>query len=327
MARRSCAISWMRFLSMSMIVMCHFFQHYGNELAWWFNVGVEVFFIISGFLYGQKEIDNTIDFYKKRMIKIIFPVWIYLLFFTAFMFVVNRSYVSGRNIYNAFWGSVPYKGLEHLWFVPYIMFCYFITPLLKIIRKRTAKNKLSINVFLFLAFIFIWELAYHSYKFYFQPYLVACYIAGYFLGNAFFYWGGVQDKQRRFLHISIFSVLVALILNSIRIYIKYFANHSSTGNLFNTYEHYSHVALGMAIFCLCFWAFRKSEYNFLLQLSDKYSYDIYIVHHFIINSNYSILNYIDNPLIGICISILRYYLRLLYLIKLITFSRNIYYIT
>lgn len=183
--------------------MCHFFQHYGNELAWWFNVGVEVFFIISGFLYGQKEIDNTIDFYKKRMIKIIFPVWIYLLFFTAFMFVVNRSYVSGRNIYNAFWGSVPYKGLEHLWFVPYIMFCYFITPLLEIIRKRTAKNKSSINVFLFLAFIFIWELAYHSYKFYFQPYLVACYIAGYFLGNAFFYWGGVQDKQRRFLHISI----------------------------------------------------------------------------------------------------------------------------
>lgn len=190
MTHRSYAISWIRFLAMCMIVTCHFCQHYGNELAWWFNVGVEIFFIISGFLYGQKEIDDSIRFYKKRAEKIIPPFWIYLFIFTAVMFFVNRSYISLRNLYDAFLGAVPFKGLEHLWFVPYIMFCYFITPLLQNIKNRVSRDNLARNAFLFLISIFVWELVFHSYKFYFQPYLIACYIAGYFLGSDFFYWGG-----------------------------------------------------------------------------------------------------------------------------------------
>lgn len=304
MARRNFAISWIRFLSMSMIVMCHFFQHYGSELAWWFNVGVEVFFIISGFLYGQKEINDSIDFYRKRTEKIIPPFWIYLFLYTLFMLFVNRSYISIRKIFDAFLGSVPYRGLEHLWFIPYILFCYFITPLLETIKKRTVKNNLTRNALDFLICIFILELLYHSYKFYFQPYLVACYVAGYFLGSGFLYWGGLQDKQNRFLHITLFCSCVALVLNSIRIYIKYFSSCNVTGNLFNIYEHYSHVALGIAIFCICFLIFRKSKNNGLLYFSDKFSYDIYIVHHFIINSNYSILNYLRNPLIGVSVSLI-----------------------
>ena len=52
------AISMLRFISMLMIIACHICQHYEIELAFWFNVGVQVFFMISGFLYGQKDINN-----------------------------------------------------------------------------------------------------------------------------------------------------------------------------------------------------------------------------------------------------------------------------
>lgn len=116
--------------------------------------------------------------------------------------------------------------------------------------------------------------------------------------------GGVQGEQSHFLRITLLCSSFALILNFIRIYIKYFLDYNATNNLFNTYEHYSHVALGIALFCLCFLVFQKSNNNVLLRFSDKYSYEIYIVHHFIVNSKYSLLNYISNPLIGVVVSIL-----------------------
>lgn len=60
------AISYSRFIAMVMIVLCHFFQFYNNELAWWFNVGVQIFLIISGFLYGMKSIEDPCLFYSDR---------------------------------------------------------------------------------------------------------------------------------------------------------------------------------------------------------------------------------------------------------------------
>ena len=47
-------ISLIRFISTIMIVSCHFLQYFNLELAWWLNVGVQIFFIMSGFLYGNK---------------------------------------------------------------------------------------------------------------------------------------------------------------------------------------------------------------------------------------------------------------------------------
>lgn len=57
------AISYIRLLSMVLIISCHFMQYFEMELAWWLNVGVQIFFTMSGFLYGKKEIDRPIIFF------------------------------------------------------------------------------------------------------------------------------------------------------------------------------------------------------------------------------------------------------------------------
>ena len=49
-------ISLLRMLSVFSIISCHIMQFYNNELAWWFNTGVLIFLLISGFLYSQKNI-------------------------------------------------------------------------------------------------------------------------------------------------------------------------------------------------------------------------------------------------------------------------------
>ena len=67
--KRDYAISYIRFIAMVMIIVCHFFQYYENELAYWFNVGVEIFFIISGYLYASKNIVDPINFITRQLKK------------------------------------------------------------------------------------------------------------------------------------------------------------------------------------------------------------------------------------------------------------------
>lgn len=69
------AISSIRLISMIMIISCHFMQYFEMELAWWFNVGVQIFFVMSGFLYGSRTIDKPIEFLCKQFRKILIPYW------------------------------------------------------------------------------------------------------------------------------------------------------------------------------------------------------------------------------------------------------------
>ena len=62
LAGRQAAISAIRLLSLVMIITCHIFQYLDNELAWWFNAGVQIFLCVSGFLFGQRHIDDIRSF-------------------------------------------------------------------------------------------------------------------------------------------------------------------------------------------------------------------------------------------------------------------------
>lgn len=59
---RDPAISIIRVLAFLSIITCHIMQYYHCELAWWFNVGVQIFLCLSGYLYGRKSIDNELSF-------------------------------------------------------------------------------------------------------------------------------------------------------------------------------------------------------------------------------------------------------------------------
>ena len=78
--KESTAISYMRVLAMCSIVCCHFMQALDNHWAWVLNIGVQVFLLISGFLYGHKYVSNWPQWYRKRFIRIYIP---FVLFFVA----------------------------------------------------------------------------------------------------------------------------------------------------------------------------------------------------------------------------------------------------
>lgn len=303
MMRKNAAVSYARLLAMIMILLCHYCQFFDLELAWWFNVGVQVFFIISGFLYGQKNIEDPVAFLQRRFWKIMIPFWIYLMGVTACLIVFDKEAVSVNSIIGALSGAKPYSGVEHLWFIPYIMFCYLITPLLDSLKTRIKKQDSFFRCLWVVILIPAAELFYRMYGFYFRPSRVACYVVGYIYAIQIIDWE--KDKRKQTIA-SYALIVIALIMNAIRVYYKYYYPSKLVGtalSLFDLFEQYSHVSLGLAIFVGCLELFKDVKYNAVLELSDKYSFYIYIVHHIFINSKYSVFVWTSNIFFATMISI------------------------
>ena len=141
--KRDYSISFVRLIAMLFIVSCHILQFYDNELAWWFNVGVQMFFFISGYLYSNRKVNDTVSFLRKRFVKILVPYFICVICtcLVGFLFKTGCSLKQIAHLLTVS-GADGFSSLAHLWFVPYILMCYLITPMvlkLKIIGGGTAK--------------------------------------------------------------------------------------------------------------------------------------------------------------------------------------------
>ena len=94
-------ISLLRMLSVFSIISCHIMQFYNNELAWWFNTGVQVFLLISGFLYSQKNV-KVKEFYKKNITKILFDYYVYFFIVLLFYILLKKDYLNILNVTTTF---------------------------------------------------------------------------------------------------------------------------------------------------------------------------------------------------------------------------------
>ncbi len=72
-------------------------------------------------------------------------------------------------------------GVHHLWFIPYILFCYFFTPYLYDIKEylKSKSKKGFITGVIFVLFIII--IFSYFFKFYFIPEWICCYVIGFFM--------------------------------------------------------------------------------------------------------------------------------------------------
>lgn len=127
------ALSMIRVFAMALIVACHIAQYYELQIAWILNVGVQVFFIMSGFLFGRLDLPaSPMEFYKKRVAKVYIPYLIWLLVVIAIYAVFHLYHFNVKQIVlyllNLQRFSVPIDGLNHLWFLTVLMFGYLLTP-------------------------------------------------------------------------------------------------------------------------------------------------------------------------------------------------------
>lgn len=130
------ALNAIRWLSTIAIVICHILQEYDNAWAYVFNIGVQIFFFLSGFLYGYKDIKSPKEFYRKRFVKLYIPyaIWV-LAALSILIFVAGKSY-KPMEIFNLFVLRGTVSGLGHLWFMKILFICYIILPVFNYITKR-----------------------------------------------------------------------------------------------------------------------------------------------------------------------------------------------
>lgn len=280
---RDNAISAIRLIAMIFIVLCHFFQYYDNELAWWFNVGVYIFFAVSGFLYGNKDITDPISFIKKNFKKILIPYYIFLIPAIILYFIFAPNKITLLSAVKSIFCVGTIQGLGNLWFVGYILFCYLITPYLYWVVKKLENSsliRLIISFAVILIFVQILGILLNSY---FRPDRISGYIIGYFIAVMYKKYGFCFLK-----YLCVFTDILCIFANGIRIYFKYIL-HLKTGSLFSYFENYAQLILGLAIFLTLYIAFKNIKNNRIFKLSDKYSYSVYIVHQFFILSPFNLM--------------------------------------
>lgn len=292
---KSPAISAIRFLAMLSIIACHFCQYFDNEWAWWLNVGVQIFFILSGYLYGNKEISEPIGWLKRQFLKILIPYYIFLIP-TIFIYnIVSPESLNMVSLVGSLFAVGTIKGIGHLWFVSSILFCYLVTPYLVSIRNYILYKSL-VKQFILLLFLLVIILVVGAFTKSFYPGNISCYIVGFFIAVYIKKYGlGLIQ------HMTIVSFILCLLSNSIYVYIRYIKKMDIHGIGYVT--SYSHLFLALFIVLFLMILFKNIQNYSILNWSDKYSYEIYLVHQLFILSPLTLLTLTNSVVINIFVTV------------------------
>ncbi|MCM1540492.1 MAG: acyltransferase [Blautia sp.] len=296
------AISVTRLAALSLVIGCHVFEYLGTcyprysslltPIGNYSSVGVQIFLLISGYLYGKKKIRPGIPFILSNFWKILKDYYVHYLIFTIpLCLVFQAEQINAKSL----WGMVTcwctFGGEVQLWFIPYILFCYLITPMLYEIREWLVAGKNS--AIKFCGLIIIIELLFIEYDSYFIPAWICCYVIGYCFPF-------LVERYRSFLKPWMGGAMLILCLacNVIKYYYRYIRGYMPNtinaliweGNfkarILNEFFNWSSVLLGIVIALAIYYTtkrilkYRTEKRTQIkwLDIADKYSYDIYICH-------------------------------------------------
>lgn len=257
------------------IVICHFLQAYNNKWAWIFNVGVQVFFVLSGYLYGHQDINNWKKWFFKRFIKLYLPLYIYTTIALTLLYLFSNTQVNIINFIKA--GGV--NGLNHLWFMKAIGLCYFITPILHFLKKHSD--------FCLILLIVIGLLEYTIIK---RNMFIFSWFWLYSFG--YFYVNSKKEVQQ----------IIQLIIGTTIIYMTYKISWIDILDYNGIINRSYHDILGLFICVIGIYFLSLLDIKrkpLLLNIMDKNSYYLYLTHHIFLLGPFSITMLIPN--IYICI--------------------------
>lgn len=289
--QESIAISFIRVFAMCLIIACHFTQAYGHNVAFLLNVGVQLFFLTSGFLYGKIEISNSWEFYKKRITKVYVPYIFFVSLILLLQGLLGTWQFNFRDIaiyvlnLQGFL-STSVDGLNHLWFLSVLMICYLITPLLQRLFKWYPWWLFAVVVVSIVEFVFIKKM-----------YSTCAWILLYTAGMTY----GQYSKPKVSLSIMITAAVFLAAL---------FPFFNLDRLLDSEWAHYNiwlHCVLAAFIFSSLYYAIPKRLSEDIMSVPvlkqiDTISYEVYLVHHPLIMGPLALLTI--TPYAGLNIAII-----------------------
>lgn len=265
------------------IVTCHIcygidsMSPLGQYLGGTFNI---VFFALSSILIGiniqatQYSVHDNLcksSFFKKRLKRLVPDLWIFLTIYLLIAFFFNINCTVPQIIANylmlGWFAKMPYCG--HLWFVTMILFCYiFFTISLNI------KNKLLLLINLSITCI-IGQIIFSLIHFPAYMFLIL-FISGIFM----LYSSDILDLISKLKTWTTF-----IVTSSINIIYYFLISHNFLiiGNLD---YYYMAVISGVCMIILLYKLFQQTKVSKFLSWVSLFSYQIYLVHHPLCNTNW-----------------------------------------
>lgn len=297
------AVCLLRILACCMIVWNHLSGHmlngWGNPLSW-ANIGVQIFFFMSGWLYSKQEITNPTEWIRRNLEKIYIPYELSLIMILPVISYLTVGNVTTRKTIAAVLGMQGFgftiEGVGQHWFVSYIILCYFITPTI-LYRLRCKFNRngtwLWLGIFAILVQIVTIPLAL---VFNFKVSYIFGYIIGYIYG---FRYNTDSSQEHEKKIINMFIILVAFLGVGFRIYLTRYNYSGFMENVCDLLIQWIKVIQGCAIFII-FTAVVSSEMSAVsdsikkyLKIVSNYTFEIYLVHEFFTMSMFTELFHIS----------------------------------
>ena len=146
MSKYNPCISVLRVCSMMLIIITHFLSWKNINSFQIATIGVACFLFISGYLYGDKKIENKFRWMVLRIRRVLVPFWvvafvlsIYLVIKGDYIFAVYQIVESLFNLQGLHAivhvpieiGKNHLSGMSHCWFLTVIMLCYLCLIFIK----------------------------------------------------------------------------------------------------------------------------------------------------------------------------------------------------
>lgn len=291
--RQTDFVTWLRAFAVISILLCHYVQKSANAYiqmsAQLFNIGVNIFFLISGFCFGlQGEIKDTFNWYKKRLKRIYIPLWIFLIFLMLTYIVLGLKFNIG-NLLTCFLGiqgaKVGVLGADHTWFITVILLCYLVTPL---IAKREWKKGWFFLGLLPIIFAFVPNPSVYTLL---DP--ICFYVLAYFMGRKY-----KENDTTLKKGVIIFGIMV--ISFATRFGVKIFAD----GTIW--YERiavpYTQYIAAFAIFVIFSFIFKGVKVGKLCKGFCKISFEVYLCHYMFVVGPVSLMHLTSNFVVNMVIT-------------------------
>lgn len=291
--KHSSQVSVYRVCAMLMIFVGHFVNAYEiAAVSQMLIVGVEMFLFLSGWLYGDKKIENPGTWLWRRFLRVCVPASVWSMIAGLLYALIDGSYPSmsqvivsllnlqglGR-IVNISVSSIP---LAHLWFVTIIMLCYMAVPLLDrwTSREITPGNIWQITI---LVGVLVALLCYAGIRLA----SLFCFLLGYFMKRAH-----VTIRGRSYCVLTLFVLGISVFRLLCRHYIDGTVLYDEVITLYNR------IALAVWLFYSLLYLEENTTiinhiaHRKLFSVLEKTNYYIYLTHYMFVAGNFSVMHYI-----------------------------------
>lgn len=251
---------------------------YANWMNGLTRYAVPIFVMISGALLLHKE-ESTLDFYRKRLLKIVPPFLFWTLVYIIYYFWKSGTWanLSMQQITSISWTKFRTGANAHLWYLYMIMGLYLAIPFLRKMVKHCSTRELELFLLIWFVSLFIVNKRWQDIVIRIDLTFFTNYIGYLVLG----YYLSIQDFSKS----RIWFVILWLASCAFTIYITHTLSVSQQKYDPSFYGYVlPNIAVAATAFFVCIKYFSKRVTSPLwISLIDKYSFGIYLAHIIVLN--------------------------------------------